>query len=114
MTPQGIMDSITEKNLLLSSKNDELIELVKKKAEAKRNYRQARTIKITELRIDKTPVTLIPALAKGDKIVSDLCYKSDIAEGVYKACLEKISDLREQIGSLRSLLTWMRAEKGLG
>jgi len=110
MNPQNIMDGMKEKNRMLSSKNDELTELSEKKAAAERNYKIAYAKEVVNLKIEKESVTLIPAIAKGDAAVAELCYQADIADGVYRACVEKIKDLRTQIDSYRSLLAWLKAE----
>jgi len=110
VNPQEIMNGMKEKNRMLSMKNDELAELSEKKAVADRDYKVAYAQKVAQLKINGESVTIIPSLAKGDKAVADLCYKADIAEGVFHACREKIKDLRVQIDSYRSLLTWLRAE----
>lgn len=110
MTPQEVMNGLRVKNLELSTKNDELIRLSEDAANKKREYLIAMTAKITALRIDGEPITIIRDLVKGDKIVADLQYKWDIADGVLMACRERIKDLREQIGTYRSILTWLREE----
>ena len=110
MTPQGVMDGLQAKNRELSSKNDELIRLSEDAAQKKRDYLVAMTSKITELRIGGESITLIRDLVKGDKYVAELQYKWDIAEGVLMACRERIKDLRESIGTYRSILTWLRTE----
>ena len=110
MTPQEIMDGLQAKNRELTYKNDELIRLTRDAAEKKRDYLMAMTSKTSELKISGASVTLIKDLVKGDRIVADLGYKWDVAEGVLRACLERIKDLRESIGTYRSLLTWLRAE----
>jgi len=110
MTPDEIMRGLTAKNLELSTKNDELIRLVEEAAENKRVFLIANATKITALKIDGASVTLIRDLVKGDKVVADLQYKWDVSEGVLMACRERIKDLREQIGTYRSILTWLREE----
>ena len=110
MTPQEIINGLKDKNIKLSQKNDEYSVLQEKFASAKRDYQIALASQIIRLKIDKHPATLIPKLAQGDRTVSDLEYKMNVAEGVMRACLESIKDLREAIGTYRSLLTWLRAE----
>ena len=110
MTPDAIMQGLQEKNRELTMKNDELIRLVEDAAEKKRDYLIAMTTKITELRIGGESITLIRDLVKGDKAVAPLQYKWDISEGVLLACRERIKDLRESIGTYRSILTWKRVE----
>ena len=110
MNPQQIMDGLSAKNRELTMKNDELIRLTEESAEKKRDYLIAMTTQIYKLKREGQSVTLIRDLVKGDKIVADLQYKWDVADGVLLACRERIKDLREQIGTYRSLLTWLREE----
>ena len=114
MTPQQIMDGMKDKNRMLSQKNDEYQKLLEVKAQAEMNYNQAYAQKITELRINGEPTTIIKELAKGDVSVSKLMHEYAIAIGVEKACLESIKDIRTAIDSYRSLLTWLRAELTIG
>jgi len=110
MTPQNIMDGMAEKNRQLTMKNDEYADLIDEYANKKRNYAIALASEITSLKIDGQSVTLIPMLARGDKVVADLRYKRDVAEGVMKACRESIINIRGALDSYRSLLTWQREE----
>ncbi len=110
ITPQNILNLLQEKNRQLTMKNEEYEKLSEKLAEAKRNYKIARTQKITELKIKGESVTLIPKLVEGDKIVADLEYKMNVAEGVYKACSESIKDIRNAIETGRSILSWLKVE----
>lgn len=110
MNPQSLMDGMKEKNRMLSMKNEELAELSEKKAAAERDFNIAYAKEVMKLKLKDEKITLIPSLAKGDKVVAELKYKADIAEGVYRACMEKIKDLRTQIDSYRSLLAYLKAE----
>lgn len=110
MTPDEIMKGIQEKNRMLTIKNSEYAVLVEKRASAERDYQIALATTITKMKIDGQAATLIPNLAKGDRIVSDLKYKFDVAEGIERACLESIKDIRSAIDSYRSLLAWNKAE----
>ena len=110
---QKLMDGMMEKNRLLTSKNDEYIQLTEKHADAKRDYGVSLAKRIIGLKFDKHPATLILQLAKGDSAVAELRYKRDVAKGVMDACRESIKDIRSAIDSYRSLLTWEREEKRL-
>lgn len=110
MNPQQLMDGMKEKNRMLSMKNDELAELSENKAATERDYLIAYSKEIMNLKLEDEKITLIPSLAKGDKVVAELKYKSDIAEGVYRACMEKIKDLRTSIDTYRSLLSFLKVE----
>ena len=110
MTPQEIMDGLQAKNRLLTQKNEEYLKLVKKRAEAERRYNVMVATETFTLKNDGQSITLIDKLVKGSKLVSEYKYDYDVAQGVERACLESIKDIREAIGSYRSLLTWLRAE----
>jgi len=110
MNPQDVMNGLQTKNRELSMKNDELASFSEDAAAKKRDYLVAMAAKTTELRIGGESITLIRDLVKGDKAVAELQYRWDIAEGVLLACRERIKDLREQIGTYRSILTWLRTE----
>ncbi len=110
MTPSELMKGMQEKNRLLTAKNDDYIELSEKYAATKRDYNVAYAAKVTELKISGQPITIIKDLVKGDKIVAEMGYEMDIAEGVLKACRESMADIRAALDSYRSLLTWLRAE----
>lgn len=110
MTPDEIMRGMSQKNLLLQSKNVELLELSEKRAQAERDYNVTVAVETLNLKTEGHQVTLIPTLCKGNKNVSDLKYSFDVADGVYKACLESIKDIRSALDTYRSLLSWMKAE----
>ena len=110
MTPQQIMDGLADKNRRITDKNEEYKKLVEKYAQAKQAYNIAMAKKILELKADGQQTTLIPKLAAGDGLVASLCYDMDVAEGIMNACRESIKDIREAIGTYRSILTWQRAE----
>ena len=110
LSPGELMRGMSEKNRLLSQKNEEYIVLVKKRAEAERRYNIAVATETFTLKNDGQSITIIDKLVKGAKAVSDYKYEYDVAQGVERACLESIKDIRTNIDSYRSLLTWLRAE----
>lgn len=110
MTPPEIMNGMAAKNRMLTQKNDEYLQLVEKRAQSERAYNIALTQKTIALKIEGNSITLINTLTKGDPIVAELKYKMDVAYGIEKACLESIKDIRTQVDTYRSLLTWLRAE----
>jgi len=111
MNPQGIIDGMAAKNRDLTSKNDELQRLYQVHAEAERIHNIQYATKLVSLRMAGEPITLAKDLAKGDKVIAGLFYDVKIAEGVLNACRERIKDLRSQIDTYRSLLSWLKAEK---
>jgi hypothetical protein len=110
MTPAEIMKVLQSKNQLLTQKNDEYIELTQKKAQAERDYNVAFATQLISERLDGTPITIAKELCKGNKAVSKLKMDFEVRIGIEKACLESMKDIREAIGSARSILTWMRTE----
>lgn len=112
LSPAELMHGMSEKNRLLTQKNEEYIKLVEKRAQAELSYNKAYANAIAKRRIDGDPTTIIKELAKGD--VSHFSFDLAIADGVMKACLESIKDIRTAIDSYRSLLVWLRAEMTIG
>ena len=110
MNPAEIMNGMAAKNRMLTQKNEEYLTLVEKRAQAERAYNIALAHKTIELKTEGNSITLINTLVKGDRVVADLKYTLDVAYGIEKACLESIKDIRTQVDTYRSLLTWLRAE----
>ena len=106
------MNNMGKKLILLSQKNDELPILSEKKAQAERDYKIEVRKQILFHKSEGHPVTIITKLVEGHKLVAELKFKYDVATEIYKACLESMKDIRLQVESYRSLLTWFRyAEK---
>ena len=103
------MDRMAEKSILLTSKNDEYKELVESYAEKKRDHRIALKGATIQAKTDGQSVTLIPTISKG--VAADAEFEMIVAEGIMKACLESMKDIRAQIDMARSMLTWLRVEK---
>ena len=110
MNPQEIMESMRKKNIALTQKNEEYIELSEKRAQAERAYNIALSQELLRQKLDGQSVTLIEKIAKGVSMVADLKYALDVAEGVLRACLGSIKALVTAIDTYRSLLAWERAE----
>lgn len=105
------MNIISKKCSMLGDKNQELKDLIEKRAQAERNFQIHNAEKILELKTFGHPITIIRDLSKGDKVIAELKFKLDLADGILNACRESMKDIREQIGALRSFLTWLRAER---
>lgn len=110
MTPQEIMNGMRSKNQALTQKNDDLIDLAEGMAKSKRDYAIAFAAKILELKGEGKAATLIPDLARGDKVIAELRMTKDIDKAVYSACVQSIKDIHIALETYRSLLTWMRHE----
>ena len=110
MTPREITDQLSKAINELSAQNVKLDKIGKKKAEAEKKYRIALQQKLLQLRADGKSVSLASELARGDVYVAERKQDRDIAESEWTVCREKIKDLRDEIGILRSLLTHLREE----
>lgn len=110
MTPQQIMDGMAEKNRMLTQKNEEYVKLVKTRAQAEQAYNIAVAKTTMEEKAGGQSITLIDKIVKGNKIVANLKYELDVAEGVMKACQQSIKSLTIAVDTYRSLLAWLKAE----
>ena len=100
-------------NQYLLAKLSEQRGLVEKAAQTEHNYRIALASKMTTLRIEGNPVTIIPDLAKGDKKIAKLKLDRDVASGVSDACREAIRAIQSTMSGIQSLISAYRAEMKL-
>ncbi len=110
LNPQEVIDELVTFRSKLAILNGEIIKLGNNKAEAEHNYRLAKAKKIIELRHDKTPVTLIGDLAKGDPDIAKLKLELDKFEVLYKNKMQNIASLRDVISVYQSILNWLKVE----
>lgn len=110
MTPQQIIERITQCNAALTRGVTSIKTLSLKKAQAERDYKVKKRQKILELRLNKYPATLINDLVVGDEEVAELRLKRDIANSDYFTALEAMQNIRLELESYRSMLTWNRVE----
>lgn len=111
MSPQQIMNKIQACQQALTAGNTELKTLGVKKARAEHDYKVELRKEILRLRhIEKQPATLVNDLAKGKEEIAKLRLDRDIAETNYSVCLEAMRNLRLELESYRSFLTWERVE----
>lgn len=84
-------------------------------ADAERAYREALAKKITELRADGQPVTVVQDLAKGDPHVARLKHARDVADGVKEAAQHAIWRATADRRATEQLCAWsMRRELAEG
>lgn len=108
--PMEIVDKINIAMLALQNGNIQLKTLALDKAKTKRDYYIELNKKILELKADKYPATLIQELSKGDSKVAELRLNKDIAESSYYVAIDALNNIRLEIETLRSMLTWLRTE----
>jgi len=110
LIPADVLQGMTESKRLLASKNAEYLRLIQQRAEAERVYNIAVAEKTMRLRSDGESISLVDKLVKGDKYVAQCKLNLEIAIGIEKACAESMKDIRSDIDSSRSLLSWLKAE----
>jgi len=109
-TPEEIMHGLEQKNRLLNQKNAEFEDLAEKKAQTEKDYKMAVREQILRHKTDGHPATLIPKLVEGHKAVADLKFAFDVADAILKANLESCKDIRSQIDTYRSMLSYIKYE----
>ncbi len=111
MNPQAELDGLQQKNIDLSSKNDEYGNLLLEAAEAERKFNIAYAKKIFSLKTEGEPVTTRKAMALGDPEIARLKFDKDVSESLVKACKEHMKALEKSIESYRTRIAWLKAEK---
>lgn len=110
LSPPEVMDMLNHDWRNMGKQNANMIKLGRIRAEKEQAYQVAIARKALELKNAGHAVSLVDKLAKGDLTVSKAKWELDVAQVEFDACRESIRDLREHIGILRSILTWMRVE----
>ena len=101
------MLEIDKKQQELDSKVEEIKRCGMEFAIAKRDYAIALRKEILKLRAEGYPTTIITDIARGNEEVAELRLKKDVAESIYKSCIE--SELVKKI-ELNILRTYYERE----
>ena len=112
LNPQEIMQELVEFRSKLGKLNSDIIKLGNAKSQAEYDYRLLKAKKIMILRADKTPVTIIADLVKGDPDVAALKLQLDAQEVLYDNKRENIRSLRDVMSVYQSILNYLKAEIG--
>lgn len=110
LSPPEVMDMLRKDWQSMGIQNRNLVKLGRIRADKEKIYHIALAKKILLLKNAGHAVSMVDKLAKGDPDVTGPKWELDVAQAEFDACRESIRDLREHVGILRSLLTWMRAE----
>lgn len=110
MQPSEVVDKLNAAMLLLQDSNMELKKLSIKMAEAKKEYSIALAKEILKLKQQGCQVTVLLQIAKGEKTVAQLRFNKDVAESSYYVQRDTIDNLKAEIDTLRSLLSFMKME----
>ena len=96
----------------LTDLNDSYPALADARAEAEMDYKVEVRKQILSHKSDGHPVTIIPKLVEGHKLVSELKFKMDVCEALVKANVESCRSTVNQIDAARSILSWLKQELG--
>lgn len=110
MNPGEVVDKLNTAMLLLQEGNMELKNLAINMAESKKQYAIALNQEILRLRTQGIPVTIMLQMAKGEEVVAQKRFEKDVAECSYFCCRDGIDNLKAEIDTLRSLLSFMKME----
>jgi len=110
LNPQEIMEELTNFRSKLGKLNADIIKLGNEKSQAEYEYRLLKAKKIMILRADKTPVTIIADLVKGDPEVAALKLQLDAKEVLYDNKRENIRSLRDVMSVYQSILNYLKIE----
>ena len=100
-----LQKELMKQNKWLEMKLSEQRKLIEKASQAEHDYRVALASKMTTMRMEGTPVTIIPDLCRGDATVAKLKMERDIAKGVGDACKEAIRSIRAVMSGIQTLLS---------
>lgn len=110
LDPHSIMKELQTFRKKLGELNSEIIKLGNQKSQAEYEYRLLKAKTIVILRSQKTPVTIIPDLVKGDPEVAALKLQLDALEVLYDNKRENIRSLRDVMSVYQSMLNYLKSE----
>jgi hypothetical protein len=113
MDIQQLEKELLEKNKWLFMKLTEQKALIEKAAQCEHDYRVALAQKMTILRIEGVPVTIMGDLSRGDNVIAKLKLDRDISKGIADACRQSIGAIQAAMSGIQSLISTRRSEMQL-
>ena len=104
---------LLKNNKWLTIKLSEQKDLIRKSAQAEHDYRVALASRVTILKAEGIPVTIMSDLARGDKAIAKLKLERDIAKGIADACRQAIIATQAAMSGLQSLISTRKEEMKL-
>lgn len=101
---QDLFSDLTNKIALLDRALGEFGSRGRTYAKAEQDYRQAIAKKILVERDNKTPVTIMSDICRGDTEIARLKFERDVSEVTYKAAAEAIQVYKIQIRVLENTI----------
>ena len=100
----NLTKEIYESVARLEEGSKQIFTLARELAEKERDYRRALAHEILTLRENKTSVTIIPDIARGN--LADLKFERDLAEEKLKAGKASLEAIQVRINGLQSILRY--------
>ena len=104
------MERLFKLNKELSDKNGELQSLAEDMAFKEKQFKVLYAEEVLRLKNDGYAITLIRDIVNGKKGVAEAKLKWQVSEAMYSITREKIKSIVIHVDTLRSILTWLRAE----
>ena len=108
--PQQIMERLFKLNKELSDKNGELQSLAENMASKEKQFKVLYAEEVLRLKNDGYAITLIRDIVNGKKGVAEAKLNWQVSEAIHSITRDKIKSIMVHIDTLRSILTWLRAE----
>ena len=109
-TPEELIRNLNKAYSMLYHTIEELPELADKKCNAEHDYNIAVAKETLKQKTDGIPITLIPKLVAGNKVVAEYKLKYDLATEMYKIHYAKVKSYETAINKIQSILAMRRIE----
>jgi hypothetical protein len=106
MELQQLTDMILQANKRINEIRQNIYSQVQTKAQAEREYRTALGQEKLKLKSEGMNITLIDDIAKSN--VSELKFKRDVAEDLFKASIESLKALQAELSGLQTIARYQK------
>lgn len=110
LNPEVIINKLEYKVNELTFRNKELEKLGITKDRLEATYRCELRKELLSLSLNKTKISIIGDIARGDEKIAKLRLNRDLAKNRYYSLKSSIEGIKLEIEVLRSMLTWLRVE----
>lgn len=110
LNPEAIINKLEYKVNELTLRNAELERLGAIKDGLEANYRCELRKELLSLSLNKTKISIIGDIARGDEKIAKLRLNRDLAKNRFYSMKSSIENIKLEIEVLRSMLTWLRIE----
>lgn len=110
LNPEAIINKLEYKVNELTLRNAELERLGAIKDGLEATYRCELRKELLSLSLNKTKISIIGDIARGDEKIAKLRLNRDLAKNRFYSMKSSIENIKLEIEVLRSMLTWLRIE----